>query len=66
MKTADGEVLMPCSPKRARKLIERRDATPYWSHGIFCIRLNREPSARHKQAVVVGVDPGSKREGTWG
>ena len=63
VKTADGEVLMPCSPKRARKLIERRDATPYWSHGIFCIRLNREPSARHKQAVVVGVDPGSKREG---
>ena len=54
---------MPCRPKRARKLIERRDATPYWSHGIFCIRLNREPSARNKQAVVVGVDPGSKREG---
>ncbi len=54
---------MPCSPKRARKLIERRDATPYWSHGIFCIRLNREPSARNRQAVVVGVDPGSKREG---
>ncbi len=63
VKTADGDVLMPCSPKRARKLIERRDATPYWSHGIFCIRLNREPSARNRQAVVVGVDPGSKREG---
>lgn len=54
---------MPCSPKRARKLIERGDATPYWSHGVFCIRLNREPTARRKQAVVVGVDPGSKREG---
>ena len=63
VKTSDGCVLMPCSPKRARKLIERRDATPYWSHGIFCIRLNREPSARNRQAVVVGVDPGSKREG---
>ena len=63
VKAADDEVLMPCSPKRARKLIERREATPYWSHGVFCIRLNREPSARHKQAVVVGVDPGSKREG---
>ena len=63
VKAADGEVLMPCHPKRARKLIERGDATPYWSHGVFCIRLNREPSARNKQAVVVGVDPGSKREG---
>jgi hypothetical protein len=63
VKAADGEVLMPCSPKRARKLVERREATPYWSHGVFCIRLNREPSARHKQVVVVGIDPGSKREG---
>ena len=63
VKAADGDVLMPCSPKRARKLVERNEATPYWSHGIFCIRLDREPSARNKQAVVVGVDPGSKREG---
>ena len=63
MNAADGDVLMPCSPKRARKLVERGDATPYWSHGIFCIRLDREPSTRNKQAVVVGVDPGSKREG---
>ena len=63
VKAADGDVLMPCSPKRARKLVERGDATPYWSHGIFCIRLDREPSARNKQALVVGVDPGSKREG---
>ena len=63
VKALDGDPLMPCCPKRARKLIERREATPYWSHGVFCIRLNREPSARNKQAVVVGVDPGSKREG---
>ena len=63
VKAADGDILMPSSPKRTRKLIERGDATPYWSHGVFCIRLNREPSARNKQAVIVGVDPGSKREG---
>ena len=63
VKAADGDPLMPCRPKRARKLIERREATPYWSHGVFCIRLDREPSGRNKQAVVVGVDPGSKREG---
>lgn len=55
--------LMPCSGKRARKLIEKGDATPFWSHGVFCIRLNREPSARVMQDIAVGVDPGSKREG---
>ena len=59
----DQQPLMPCSPKRARKLIARRDATPFWRHGIFCIRLNREPSARNLQPIAVGVDPGSKREG---
>ena len=54
---------MPTSGKRARKLIRHREATPFWSHGVFCIRLNREPSARNAQPVAVGVDPGSKREG---
>ena len=60
---SDQQPLMPCSAKRARKLIARRDATPFWRHGIFCIRLNREPSARNLQPIAVGVDPGSKREG---
>ena len=60
---SEQQPLMPCSPKRARKLIARGEATPFWRHGIFCIRLNREPSARNLQPVVVGVDPGSKREG---
>ena len=55
--------LMPCSPKRARKLMERGEATPFWSSGVFCIRLNREPSGRVMQDVVAAVDPGSKREG---
>ena len=52
--------LMPCSPKRARKLVERREATPFWNHGIFCIRLNQEPSARHTQPIATGVDPGKR------
>lgn len=59
----DHRPLMPCSGKRARKLIQRGEATPFWSHGVFCIRLSREPSARNVQDVAVGVDPGSKREG---
>lgn len=54
---------MPTTPSRARRLIRSRAATPFWDHGVFCIRLNREPSARNTQPVVVGVDPGSKREG---
>ena len=63
VKSQEGEQLMPTTPVRAAMMIKCGDATPYWDNGIFCIRLNREPSGRYKQEVVVGVDPGSKKEG---
>ena len=63
VKSKDGERLMPTTPTRAGMMIKCGDATPYWDHGVFCIRLNREPSKRFKQEIVVGVDPGSKKEG---
>ena len=59
----DGEQLMPTTPPVARHLIKKKDATPFWKNGIFCIRLNREPSSRYKQEIAVGIDPGSKKEG---
>ena len=55
--------LMPCSEKRARQMVTSKKATPFWKRGIFCIRLNKEPSSRNCQQVAVGVDPGSKKEG---
>lgn len=55
--------LMPCSEKRARRMIESRNGTPFWKKGIFCIRLNKDPSARTTQPIAVGIDPGSKKEG---
>jgi len=55
--------LMPTTPNRAASWIKSDKATPFWKHGVFCVRLNVEPSARVTQAVVVGVDPGSKKEG---
>ena len=55
--------LMPCSEKRARKMIKSQKATPFWHLGVFCIRLNVEPSARNMQQIAVGIDPGSKKEG---
>lgn len=55
--------LMPCSEKRARKLMEQGKAKPYWQNGFFCIKLTVEPSARNYQKVALGIDPGSKREG---
>lgn len=55
--------LMPCSEKRARKLLERKEAKPYWYKGVFCIVLQRPPKTTYKQEVVVGIDPGSKFEG---
>lgn len=54
---------MPCSEKRARKLLERNEAKPFWCKGVFCIILQRPPRTRCKQEVAVGIDPGSKFEG---
>ena len=55
--------LMPCSEKRARRLMEKKQAKPYWQKGVFCIKLLKEPSDRKYQNVALGIDPGSKREG---
>lgn len=57
-----GVPLMPTTKHRAMTLVERGEATPFWKQGIWCIRLNKEPSARNLQPIVAGVDPGSKRE----
>ena len=55
--------LMPTKPSRARRWIRERKATPFWKRGVFCVRLNVEPSASNVQDIVVGIDPGSKKEG---
>ena len=62
VKSKDGKVLMPTHPNKAGMLIKKGLATPYWSNGIFCIRLNYE-TTEYTQDIVVGVDPGSKKEG---
>ena len=54
--------LMPTRDDRARKWIRSRKATPFWKKGVFCVRLNVEPSNRIKQDVCVGIDTGIKRE----
>ena len=55
--------LMPTTSSRARRWIRDGKATPFWKHGVFCVRLNVEPSARNVQTIAVGIDPGSKKEG---
>ena len=55
--------LMPTRPSRAAKWIKSGKATPFWRNGVFCVRLNIEPSKRCDQDIAVGVDPGSKKEG---
>lgn len=55
--------LMPCSEKRARLLMERKQAKPYWYKGIFCIILCKNSSNTAAQDIIVGIDPGSKRTG---
>jgi hypothetical protein len=54
---------MPTTPARAKRWLKNGKATHFWKGGIFCIRLNAEPSARETQPLAVGIDPGSKREG---
>jgi len=55
--------LMPTTANRAAAWIKSRKATPFWKRGIFCVRLNVEPSAHNKQPIALGIDPGSKFEG---
>jgi hypothetical protein len=55
--------LMPTTPSRARRWIKSGKATHFWKGGLFCVRLNVEPSTRQVQRIAVGIDPGSKREG---
>jgi hypothetical protein len=55
--------LMPTTANRAATWIKSKKATPFWKRGVFCVRLNVEPSDRKVQDVVVGIDPGSKKEG---
>ena len=62
VQSKDGKQLMPTTPPVARHLIKSGKATPFWSNGIFCIRLNYE-TTEYTQDICVGVDPGSKREG---
>jgi hypothetical protein len=47
----DNKPLMPTIPARAKRWIESRKATPFWKKGVFCVRLNVEPSARETQKV---------------
>jgi hypothetical protein len=57
------EPLMPTTPSRASRWIKSGKATPFWKKGIFCVRLNGEPSNQEVQEIAVGIDPGSKKEG---
>ena len=59
----DQKPLMPTTPSRARRWIKSGKATPFWKKGVFCVRLNVEPSGRQTQPIAVGIDPGSKKEG---
>ena len=55
--------LMPTIPSRARRWVKNNKATPFWKNGIWCVRLNVEPSDSKKQSITIGIDPGSKFEG---
>ena len=62
VKSKSGKKLMATTETRAAMMIKSRQATPYWSNGVFCIRLNYD-TKDYTQDIAVGVDPGSKKEG---
>ena len=56
-----GKPLMPCHPARARQLVRGGQAIRRFDRGLFYIQLLvRE--AGDTQPIVVGIDPGAKRE----
>jgi hypothetical protein len=54
--------LMPTTHSRADRWVRSGKATRFYRKGIFCVRLNVEPSNTSTQEIAVGIDPGSKRE----
>ena len=58
-----GIPVMPCSEKRARKMLEKGIAKAMWKNQIFYIELLKNPSDSKYQDVTIGIDPGSKKEG---
>ncbi len=54
--------LMPTTPMRARQLLKSSRAVKRWFKGVFAIKLI-DTNNGDIQEIVVGLDPGSKREG---
>lgn len=53
----DYKVLCPTTERRARILMEKGEAKPFWRKGDFCILLTKLESDKreeHKDAVVIG------------
>lgn len=60
----DEKPLTPCTPKRARKMMEKGKAKPTWNKfGDFGIQLLQEPNNKETTKVVLGIDNGTKFEG---
>ena len=60
--SSDRKPLMPTTPWRAERWIKSGKATPFWSKGVFCVRLN-QTAGTDVQPIACGIDPGSKMEG---
>lgn len=57
-----GKPLMPCRPARAKELMKKGKAVGKFKKGVFYIKLTKREDGE-TQEIVVGIDPGSKKEG---
>lgn len=54
---------MPCSPARARRLLNSGAAVKKWTRtGVFYIQLTT-PTGKHVQPLTMGIDPGANYDG---
>ena len=62
--SSDRQPIMPCPPKRARKLMERGRAVPHHVRGVFGIRLlDKARDQCQVQDVTLNIDTGSDTSG---
>lgn len=59
---ATGKRLMPTTNRNANKLLARGKAVRCFDRGLFYLKLTAREDG-HLQAIAVGIDPGSKKEG---
>ncbi len=62
--SSDGHPLIPCRPKRARRLLKEDRAIKMWVKGIFAIQMtDRTRAESNVPEMTLGITPRSRTTG---